>query len=226
MEAPNGDDLVEINLPNDREAIVAQLLRDGAVLLENVIEPSRALRMAEIAHRQEYELQPATFGKRNVRLDRVSNAAIPPGIIQLHVDELERRLSRLFGAVTFPSDPDGLVFDDQSLQLYPHLSDGIEPHQDEKANRLLIVLVTLVGTGRFRIYSSLEELATPTFDVISRPGSVTIMVGPGFLGNDYRPLHSVDEIKGTLGVESYGRILLSLRVAPGYDCFRVKKVRG
>lgn len=211
---------VPVHIPCDRETILRNLLTTGAMYMENVFSQEDAFRMAQSACGLNYIPQVGEFGKRQVRLDRVSNTLIPPGVIDRFYRDLQRKLNDLFGPEAFPEDEGKLSFDDRSLQFYPHCSSGIQPHLDERPNRLLIVLVTLCGQGRFRIYPDLERLDEPILDIRTQPGSVHLMVGPGFMGRDYRPLHGVDEIVGTPGYENWGRIIVSLRAAPGYDCFR------
>lgn len=195
--------IVRVEFPIAREVAVSQLLTDGVVVVANAFSQADAERLAAAAATLEYEEQPEEYGARRVR-QQVASVALPEhGVLAEFADTVEYEVVAKLGAEAFGTS---LHFNHRNIQRYLDGTLGIEPHQDESKNINLVVLCGLSGSGRFRIY---QELGGPvTFQSPILPGSILLMVAPGFCGRNERPVHGVDEIRGT-------RALVGLRQQVG-----------
>lgn len=184
--------MVRVEFSIAREVLVSQLLTDGVVVVANAFSQADAERLAAAADTLEYEAQPEVYGMRRVR-QQVASVALPEsGVLAEFADTVECEIAAKLGAEAFGTP---LHFNHRNIQRYLDGTLGIEPHRDESSNVNLIVLCGLSGSGRFAIYDELGDQARLRVPIL--PGSILLMVAPGFYGRGYRPVHGVDEILGT-----------------------------
>lgn len=123
-----------------------------------------------------------------------------------HVEQLRRELACLIHA---QGDTVAGVRDwepnEVHVQRYRAQALGITPHLDLKRYRVLIAIVTLVGSARFTVCK--DRSGTPLKQWEVTPGSLILLRAPGLGGeDDRRPLHAVD------GPRSGHRISITYRM--------------
>ena len=88
--------------------------------------------------------------------------------------------------------PTPLKFNEMSLQLYEKGSIGITPHKDGKSRINLICVFILKGVARYALVDNRSGI-NPQYSDTS-PGNALILRGPGFMGSEYQPFHTVSDI--------------------------------
>ena len=85
-----------------------------------------------------------------------------------------------------------LALSEMSLQLYEKGSLGITPHRDGKSRINIICVFILKGRATYALCDNRAGENQVYLD--SSPGNVIFMRGPGFLGSEYQPFHTVKDI--------------------------------
>ncbi len=90
-----------------------------------------------------------------------------------------------------------LIFNESVLQRYRTRSEGITPHRDNIHCINLICIFIIAGRGRFYVCDGRDERQpiNPR-PIVTNPGDVILMRGPGFMGMDKncRPMHGICNI--------------------------------
>ncbi|MBI4118567.1 MAG: hypothetical protein HY455_03475 [Parcubacteria group bacterium] len=78
------------------------------------------------------------------------------------------------------------------LQRYKKGPLGITPHIDGPSRRNLVCVLVLAGEGDFALHDDKDGKNTRTIE--APPGHMIMMRAPGFLGEDFQPVHSITNI--------------------------------
>lgn len=192
------EDSIDVRIPKSRDDVLCALRFYGATVIRDVVSEQDVKRLYEDALALTYTEQPKEYGRRKVRQD-VSSAHIPEGSLLWRLgDGLQSALVDCLGADRF-SIP--LDLNHRNTQRYPDGSYGIGTHLDEKRNINLILLYGVSGYGRFKVYKKRGGHLRTLMEIV--PGSVLVMVAPGYEGRDVRPAHGVDQIRGDRIISGY-----------------------
>lgn len=85
-----------------------------------------------------------------------------------------------------------LDWNDITVQRYGAGSTGIGPHRDYKTLRNLICVIVLQGVCRFCVCA--DRSGSGAEEIDATPGRAIMIRAAGFLGNDARPFHFIDQI--------------------------------
>lgn len=110
--------------------------------------------------------------------------------VKNHVQAL--LIEKLKGFTVFPfAIP--LDWNDITVQRYEAGSAGIRPHRDYKTLRNLICVIVLQGVCRFCVCG--DRSGSDAEEIDATPGRAIMIRAAGFLGNDTRPFHFIDQIQ-------------------------------
>lgn len=104
----------------------------------------------------------------------------------------EARLHRALALMTEPPMTTDYTINDVVCQRYRPGGLGITPHRDHIAYTQLITLVVLGGRGRYFVCA--DRRGSNRQEIVSAPGRVILMPGPGYAGRSDRPFHMVGDI--------------------------------
>jgi len=127
--------------------------------------------------------------------EQISSCKEFPANSQFHklADDFFELLSRKIPANEWGQIfPTPLKFNEMSLQLYEKGSIGITPHKDGRSRINLICVFILKGAAKYALLDNRSGANPRSLD--TSPGNVIILRGPGFLGSDYQPFHTVCDI--------------------------------
>ncbi len=181
-------------ITGSREEVTQRLLHNGVALLTNVhslMHTGQVLQLPEEARALSFTDQPEYYGSRRVHQQVASAPVLPTMRLGEFANALELAIEVFLGLDCF-NPP--LCFNDRCVQFYREGSIGIEPHRDSGTFRNLIVLYGLAGSGRFSVYDELGGQPKVQLSIV--PGSLLLLMAPGFRGGDSRPIHGVNAIRG------------------------------
>ena len=195
-----------IDFTADEAALAGALARlpvEGAVALPLIGEAACQELLAACARLAYRPARPLVGqGERAVQQDFEICMTVPPDSpLRAFAGALERLLNNALRRLA-PPPLDDVVLNDFAVQRYRAGSSGISPHRDHLRYRGLVVLVNLVGRGRFFICDN--RAGDDARELPDYPGCLLLMRQPPFAGLSDRPFHFLKDI-------SEPRVSLGLR---------------
>lgn len=180
---------LESLLPIDGENVMKSIKDNGAASFAILPEAYRIALLDE-AGIYDYVYQDEIVGPAKVREQLSTCKSLFSGSLFLRLrDEFQEAIIK-----ALPGDPFNrpLSLNELVLQKYEKDSIGITPHRDFLQNINLICIFILAGKGNFWLCD--DRNGTNAKMLCTTPGNVIVMRGPGFLGSDFRPFHSISDI--------------------------------
>jgi len=183
------------HLVPDVAAALARLAGEQAVALPLLGDAERAPLLAA-ARALSYRRATAVTGTEQARVYQdffLTTALAPDDLFHRYAARLTALLKA--GAALLDPSPLGPGFElnDLILQRYEAGSAGITPHRDHLRYRELVALVALSGGARFLITA--DRAGSEPRGLAIAPGSLLLMLAPGFAGCRERPFHALDRIE-------------------------------
>jgi hypothetical protein len=172
-------------------AIAAEILRTGAVCIQNCLNFSE--RGALLGELQHYPLvqQPSERGHRKVKQNFSAYEGVSSNDLFVAVrDAIQSHLQTAFGPLNVFVER--LLFNELGVQTYPVTDVGISPHRDGESKINLVVIVVLEGCGRFFLCD--DHAGSHPREVHHTDGDVIVLRGTGFGGSREGPIHCVGPI--------------------------------
>lgn len=180
--------------PRPFGGLVKYIFEQGAVSIHDLLKKDVVADMQYELEGLEPEPQPETAGSVGVKQDF---SLLPmPGIQSVTHDvcvSAEMLVNDMLHADGYKGEH--LHFNSTRIQRYEAGSAGITPHRDFASDKLLVVLIPVMGEGRFCICKDRE--GSGARELRSAPGDLILMRGYGFLGAKMGPFHFLDSIAST-----------------------------
>ena len=177
----------------DLNWVVRELCAHGAVSFP-VLPDSRRQELLKEAGQYPYKEQPEIVEPAKVReqLSSFKNFGEESLFMKLRDDFTELLLRKAASLSPLPLFTTPLAFNEMSLQLYKRGSIGITPHKDGLSKVNLVCVFILKGKADFALCDD-RAGSSPRYLDIAR-GNVILLRGPGFLGRQYRPFHTITNV--------------------------------
>jgi hypothetical protein len=177
----------------DRNEVIHNLAKNSACVVDDFITPSTLKDLQDELPRLKFHPQPSTYGKHNV----TQNFELAEEFDQQsYLFAVQMVFERMLNAAFTSSSPwpisEILHFNEARIQRYQPCKVGISPHRDGAKFINIIALLVLEGAGEFCICDDRDGTNTVAYK--NKPGSLILMVGPGFLNENRQPFHYVRNV--------------------------------